>query len=561
MAYGLEKYGAKYSQKQPYFGPDVEAKAIPSPTGGWDAISPLSAMDPKYAVSLTNWVPRPGFVELRGGYNVWAQRISSTPVETLMCYRPANSAEKLFAATGGSIYDVSSYAMPVLATSGKLNARWQFVNMTPAGSNSFLLAVNGQDSYLAYNGVVWSNPTITGIVSSTFVNINLHKKRLWFIPVNSTSAWYLATDAISGTAFEFPLGSFMSKGGKLVAMATWTVDGGNGPDDQALFITSKGQVILYKGTDPASANTWALVGVFSLPPPIGNRCFISIGGELAIITTQGLIPVSQALPFDPAGVRSVALTNRIQNAMLISAQLGSSMFGWSAITFNAQTLLIMNIPQQENVTQVQYVMNLLTGAWTQFTGWNANCFETFNESLYFGDNVGNVNLAYAASLDLVTPIQADMKCAFNYFDDPGRIKNLTMLKPLLIADGTLTPTVSIDVDFADASPAAPLTIITPAGAKWDLSNWDQAQWSTGASTVNNWLSVTAIGTALATRLKVNVSGVAGSSASAAQSSVFDTGVFDTMLFDGNGAITQSGTGLVTLQLNMFEAILQFGGPI
>ena len=68
-----------------------------------------------------------------------------------------------------------------------------------------------------------------------------------------------------------------------------------------------------------------------------------------------------------------------------------------------------------NTSQVQYVQNFLNGAWTQFQGWNANCFEIFNDELYFGGNNGVVTNAYQGPADLVSPIVADMQCAFNYF--------------------------------------------------------------------------------------------------------------------------------------------------
>ena len=93
-----------------------------------------------------------------------------------------------------------------------------------------------------------------------------------------------------------------------------------------------------------------------------------------------------------------------------------------------------------------------------------------------------------------------------------------------------------------------------------MSKWDASSWSGGTITVTNWFSVNGLGTALAMRLQVNLSG-GGSSGSAAQQSVFDTGVFDTMVFDGNGATLRSGEGVPTLKLNMFEANMQFGGPI
>lgn len=562
MAYTPNKrYAALFSGKTPYLEQDVETKVVPAPTGGWDAISPLAAMEPKYAVVLDNWVTRPGWVEIRGGFNAWVQGLSSgAPVESLLVYRPPNGVERLFAAVSTRIYECSSYGIATIALSGLQNARWQYVNFTPALSSSYLLLVNGVDNYTAYDGTTWSNPSISGVSASQVIGINIHKRRVWFIRNQSTIVYFLATDAIAGAATGIDLGALMSMGGFVTAMATWTVDGGNGPDDLAVFITNKGQCIIYKGTDPNNANAWALVGVFDLPSAIGRRCFSKIGSELAIITLQGLLPISQALPFDPSSVRSVAFTNRIQNAMLMAAQNARDNFGWEVITFPGQSLILMNVPVTEGVLQHQYVMNALNGSWCRFIGWNANCMAVFNESLFFGGNDGSVNLAYAGALDLVSPIEADMKCAFNYFDQPGRVKNMSMLRPMLVADGVLTPTLSIDVDFGDISPAATVTIISPSGAVWDVSLWDGSLWAAGAAPVSNWLSVTGLGTALAIRMKVNIAGGSGGGSLQSQS-VFDTGVFDTMVFDGNGVITKSGAGVPILQAQLFEAVLNYGGPI
>lgn len=542
-----------YQEKIPYLAPDQDIKIVPAPVGGWDALSPLAAMDPKYAVTLENWVPRTGWVEIRGGYSAWAQSITDVAVETLMVYRPNTGTEVLFAASGTQIYNVSAQGVPTLSRSGFLNARFQYINFTPAGGTNYLCAVNGQNNYTVFNGTAWSDPAITGITANTIVGINAHKRRIFFIPNNSTSAYYLGTDAIQGAVTELPIGSFMTKGGYLMAMTTWTVDGGNGPDDLAVFITSKGQAIIYKGTDPTNVNLWALVGVFDLPTPISRRCFAKIGSDVALITNQGLLPLSQALPFDPSGARSVALTNRIQDAMLQAALVGSGYFGWQVLTFPQQGFVILNVPIAQNSQQMQFVMNTLTGAWCKFTGWNANCFEVFNESLFFGDNDGNVNLAYAGSLDYITPIIADMKCAFNYFEKPGRVKNATMIRPFMVVDGTLIPTIGIDVDFGDDSPVAPAIVLTPGGAIWDVSLWDVATWSTGAAPVINWLSCNGLGTALAVRMKVNLAGTS--------ISFFDEGVFDTAIFDGVQAQSQSGAGIPTLRVNVFELNIADGGPI
>ena len=193
-------------------------------------------------------------------------------------------------------------------------------------------------------------------------------------------------------------------------------------------------------------------------------------------------------------------------------------------------------------------MNALTGAWCRFTGWNANCFEIFNNDLYFGGNDGTVNLAYSGGLDLGTPIAADMQCAFNYFDDPGRIKRVTMVQPLMVAGGSITPTISVDEDFAIALATAPVSILV-GGAAWDSAHWDVDKWPAGNITVIPWLSVEAIGHALAIHMTVNIA-----TQSVNNLGEFDVGMFDTAEFD-------QGTSNIApqLQVNAFNAILEMGG--
>lgn len=545
--------------KAPFPLPDVVTKVVPAPTEGWDAISPLASMDPKRAPVLTNWVPRPGWVELRAGFTPWSWIGTDSAVETLLIYRPPGGSQKMFAAADASIFDVSTLGQHDLAVSGLTSSRWQYVNFTPAGAASVIQLCNGIDTLRQYDGTSWTIPSITGLPSglntTDIFNIYAQKRRLWYILGNgtggrSTTVAFMPTDAVSGAiAGTLDLGALWTKGGYLVSMSDWTVDGGNGPQDYAVFISSRGQVSIYSGTDPTNANAWALVGTFDLSPPISDRCFTKVGSDVAIITQQGVIPLSQALPFDPSSDRSVAITARIQNAMMEYSQQAMNNFGWQVISYPAQQLAIINVPLTTNVQQVQLVMNALTGAWCLFTGWNANNFEIFNDDLYFGGNDGTVNLAYSGGLDLATPIAADMQCAFNYFDDPGRTKRMTMVQPLMVAGGNITPTLAVDEDFAISTAEAPITILV-GGAVWDVAIWDEAVWPAGSIVVKNWQSVEAIGHALAIHMTVNVT----TTTQYVASGEFDVGQFDSAVFDqGLSNIPPQ------LQVNAFNAIMEMGG--
>lgn len=539
--------------KVQYLAPDVSTKIIPSPTDGWDAISPLAEMDPKRAPILDNWVPRPGYVELRKGYTAWA-KVSTSPTETLMVYR-SPTGETLFAASGTSIYDVSTYGTNPAVLTALSSARWQYINFTPGNGTTVIQLCNGVDTLRQWDGTVWTVPGVTGLpggrTTADIINIASQKRRIWYILKNSSIAAFMPTDAITGAiAGSQDLGALWTKGGYLVGMAAWTLDGGSGPQDYAMFLSSRGQVTIYSGTDPTNASLWNLVGTFDIAPPISRRCFLRVGSDVAIITQQGVLPISQALPFDPSADRSVAITARIQNAMATASQTAKDMFGWQLISYPNEQLAILNVPVAENSQQVQFVMNALTGAWCRFTGWNANCFEIFNDGLYWGGNTGEVNLGYVGLTDNGSPLSIDMQCAFNWFEEPGKIKRMTMIQPLLTVDGSLTMALSVDADFQTSTAVDPITFVK-SGSLWDVALWDVAVWDSGAQTYTSWLSVDVIGHALAVRSHSQIA-VANPGAL----SGFDLSVFDLGTFDGS----TNGTS-VTLRVNAFNSIIETGGVI
>lgn len=542
------------TQKVTYLAPDVTTKIIPSPTDGWDAISPLAEMDPKRAPILDNWVPRPGYCELRRGYVTYAAT-NNDPVETIMIYR-SPTVETMFAAAGTEFWDVSAGGLGTRVLTGLTSARWQYVNFTPAGANTVLQCCNGQDTLKEWDGTTWFSPNITGlpggIGTDAIININSQKRRLWYILKDSTVAAFMPTDAITGAiAGTLDLGALWTMGGYLVAMCPWTLDGGSGPQDYSLFISSKGQVSIYSGTDPTNASAWSLVGTFAVAPPISRRCLLRVGSDVAIITQQGVLPISQALPFDPSADRSVAITARIQNAMSQAAQQGKDLFGWQLIAYPNEQLSILNVPIAENFQQQQFVMNVLTGAWCRFTGWDANCFEIFANELYWGNNSGKVNKGYVADSDNGTGISFDMQCAFNWFDEPGRIKRMTMVQPLLTVNGALTLSMAVDEDFNNSTATAPISF-AEAGAKWDTSLWDTGTWDAGSKIYTDWLSVDAIGHALALRLRATITIEGSGAQSQFDIAQFDIGTFGTRIDERSEII---------MQVNAFNSILESGGVI
>lgn len=481
-------------------------KSMPAPVGGWDASTPLANMKPEYAVQLDNWDPQPGWVQLRRGFGEHATGVGAGPVNSLMAYHGVTTGDDaLFAASATDIYDVTaSGAVGAAVVSSLTSGKFQHVNFATSGGH-FLLVVNGLDDMRAFNGSSWSTPVVTDVSSSDFVTLAVHKRRLWAVLNESTKAAYLSVDSIAGAATEFELGSIFSKGGYLVAIGSWTVDSGVGIDDMAVFVSSKGQVAIYQGTNPGDANEWSLIGVFDLGAPIGRRCMLKTGGDLGLITIDGVIPLSQAIALDRGAVNRVTITARIQSAMNNAARDWGTLFGWQLLGYPRGTKAILNVPTAEGISAEQYVMNTLTGAWCRYTGIHAMCWEVFQDRLFFGGVGGKVYEGDMGALDDENPIAAEMVTAFSYYGSPGRLKQWTMIQPLIVSDGRVTPSLSMDTDFKVEPVTTPVSEIVTSGAQWDEAVWDEDEWAGAEVVVNDWASLAAIGQAGAIHMGVTVS--------------------------------------------------------
>lgn len=465
-------------------------QSIPSPVGGWNARDALGEMEPTDAVTLTNMFPGTTSVNLRFGYTQFATG-APAQVQTVMSYQGSTS-QKLFAASGTAIYNVTAGgAWPAADLSGLSNAKFQYVNITTAGG-SFIEVCNGADNVHTYNGTSWTDQgaAITGVTSSTLININVHKNRVWFCQVGTLKAWYLPTASITGAAAALDLSAFCPHGGYLMAMGTWTIDAGYGVDDHAVFITSNGDCLVYRGTDPSSATTWALVGVWWLGSPVGRRCFVKYQGDLLLITQDGVLPLSGALQSSRLNPR-VALTDKIQSATSAAVSAYGGNFGWQLIPFPQQNMLFLNVPVNASSLQEQYVMNTITGMWCNFTGWYAACWELYQDDIYFGGPTF-VGKAWNSNADAGTAIPWSALQAYNYFGSRGQTKRFSMFRPTFKLTGQPTILGNMAVDFDQTAPASQLAVVTGAGSVWDTGTWDSGVWG-GYNISRAWQGTAGVG--------------------------------------------------------------------
>jgi len=478
--------------RQPDLRPTVPntIKTVPAPVGGWNARDALAAMPATDAVVMDNFYPSTGTVDLRPGRVEWATGLSGS-VKSLMAYNSLTT-QKLFASTNTNIYDVTSSGVVGAAVSTCTSGKWEYRCFTNSGG-SFLVMVNGVDKLKVYDGTTWkdidgaSTPAITGITTSQITNINIFKRRIWFVKKDSLSAYYLAIDAFGGAATEFPLGPVFSKGGYLVAQANWTIDGGQGVDDYLISVTSEGELAVYQGTDPSSATTFALVGTYDVGKPIGKKCFTKYGGDLIYLSKQGVFALSKLLQ-SATLEKTKALSNKIDNAFKDAILNYGNVFGWSARLHPTQSAVIINVPMAEDGDSVQFVMNDITRMWCRFTGWSANVFEPFGTDIYSGTG-SKVYKNWVGTVDGTTPITG--KCQQAYLK-VGPIESVVnLIRPNLQLQGIITLQTAIDTDFSLFNTQIDESFVTYGSgySYWDSGVWDTATWSGGLTPItNNWLT-------------------------------------------------------------------------
>lgn len=482
--------------------------SVPAPIGGWNARDSLADMSPTDAVSLDNFWPLPYDVMVRQGYTQSSTGLVNQ-VNSLLVYA-GGSTQEMFAAAGSSIFDVTAGgAVGAAVVTGLSNTKIEYANISTAGGN-FMLGVNGADKLGGYNGSTWwvdgdGTHNITGLDTATCTTVNLFKNRVWFTQANTLKAWYLPTDSIAGAAAYIDMQSICSRGGELIAIGTWTIDAGYGVDDMLVCITNMGEVVVWRGTDPANVVSWSLAGVWNIGAPFSPRCMMKWGGDMLILTYDGLYPLASAVQSSRLDPR-VALTDKIFAAISQATSSYDSNFGWGMIYYAKANMLILNIPVFEGSQQQQFAMNTITKSWCNFTNINANCWAIFNDEPYFGGN-GYVGQFWNGYADDSANITGNAQQAFNYFGMRGQTKRWTMIRPTLRTNGYPTSQAVLNVDFADYDPTGQLSFNRASAGTWDTAVWDTSIWGSALNVANAWQGVNGMGYCAGVRLKVAAYGI------------------------------------------------------
>jgi hypothetical protein len=416
-----------------------------------------------------------------------------------------------------ALFDVTGVASPTVAPapaiSGLTSGYFSTTHSTNASGNVFLIAVNGTDDPRLYDGSTWtalngaSSPTLTGAAS--LASVWKHRNRLFFTQTGTMDAFYLAVNSIGGALTKLPLAGVFQRGGALLFGSTWSTDSGDGMDDRCVFVTTEGEVAIFQGANPGDINDWSIVGRYDIAKPIGKNGFCSIGGDLVIITEEGIVGLSAATTKDPTTLSVSAMTVAIEPEWRQEV-LGRRSLPWEIKKWASKGMLIVSLPATSVSQAYCFVANLQTGAWAKFTGWDTRCLAVFDDVAHFGTSDGRIMLCEFGGTDDGATYVSTAVLSFDHLNLPGFQKQVHMGRSVFLASQPFDPLLTVSTDYQIDLPPAPNTAAAPTvSGLWDVGLWDVATWDSalGVKQIKTtWGAIGRQGFAIAPQIQVTCDG-------------------------------------------------------
>lgn len=404
---------------------------LPAPLGGLNGRDALANMPREDAYFMENWFPGNSSLITRKGCSKQAYRDGGFPMESFLPYAGSNSSFLMFINGKAywlpvSYFEGGIYSPPhnlvffVEVKSGLSSIKATGTMFATGAGNQFLVGVTGADAPFSFNGTTWADLSVTGlsggIAQTGFTNVFAFKGRLYWTHPSLLGFHYTAVNSIQGGASYFDLGQQCVRGGKLQGVASFSHDSGGGMQDFIVFMTTKGEYLVYQGTDPSAATTFALVGRYFAAPPFGRKGWFNFRSDLFFITNEGVISIKDIMANGADSRTSITVK---LGSFLSNYNQNRNTWGWMGVQYPAANMLLINVPKGNSTDDgyVQFVMNTDTGAWTKFTGWDGLCFNVMENRLFFSTYSGTLQIADEGYDDDGVEIVCEVAQAFDYFED------------------------------------------------------------------------------------------------------------------------------------------------
>ena len=336
-----------------------------------------------------------------------------------------------------------------------------------------------------------------GLTTADMSYVWVYKNRLWFVQKDSQNVWYMDNvDSIGGKPDIYTLGGIYSLGGSVLWGAPWALSSGaqGGLSDQVVITSSEGEVAVFQGTHPKDGG-WVHVGAYRIGKPMGKRAHFRGGGDIAVITSVGLIPLSKAISLDVTALTPAAVSYNIQDAWR-QATMERGMEGWEAQLWPERKMAVISPPSATGrYDPILFVANTETGAWCRFTNWDARAMCVFNGQLYFGGAEGKVYKAYVSGKDDDTVYTGVYMPLYEDLDSPANIKVPKLGRAVVRGRAKINYSLNFMSDYNLKIPPAPSAVAVENSNIWGGGTWGKSVWGNPVPTTitDDWKSLAGMG--------------------------------------------------------------------
>jgi len=492
-----------------------------SPVGGLNFRDPLPLMAPTDAVTLDNFIAKGNGVKMRAGY-AGHYTGNNKQVGTFLPYQSGNFADhRLFASVVGELLDITegdSGTVTSTTIPGDSTGEWSFVNYS-LQAKKFLVAVNNGAGYWVYDPESgWAKQTIAGLPNDNLTSVSEWQNRIWVTVQGYSSAFYLGIGEVltGATAEEFDYGPMFKHGGNAQVIANWSHDSGTGPQNYQVILSTSGDAVVYKGTDPDNMDTYTLVGTWYVGNvPKGDKFFSRVSGDLYILTDMGIISMS-------ALTSGKSVENGVANPIIgkvypmLSQQMSNGLYqsNWELRILPWLDIMIITAPRRSNGQYRQAVQCMSTGQWSTFTGVPIYCSGIFDRRHYFADQNGIIYEGFNSDRDGEiagtetfassegTDVVGSILTAFNDFGAPTNLKRFLMVRPLFIGSNPPQIALNMVIDYQPKVLSISADKADLGNSLWDTAIWDEAKWVSSANPYAAWVGVEGVGYTGALQMRV-----------------------------------------------------------
>lgn len=478
---------------------------IPAPGGGLNLIdgNTVPFVPENDALELINLYPENlNKVCLRGGLQDYCDSGETVEITTLDSFRLQSGATKVIAATNNKLYEVATTTPDdITGSTTPTSDEWNTVVF-----NNRIFLMNGADTMQVYTGsgnaadaafTGGSTPSLDTLIAG-----GVYKERLYFVEENSASFWYGGSQSISGALTEFPLDSFLTRGGYLLYAGGYTNQ--TADSSAALFMaaSSEGEILFYSGSNPGDAS-WTLVARYYVGRPLGFRAFVEVDNDTWIITEQGIVPVSLLFQGGAAAAEN-AISRKINRRIQEHASFFGVSHRWRGVFWPQGKRVYILYPVTGANSRI-LVCNTETLAWCEYTYSTAGRVLdiAINAGIpYAGDDSGQIRKMEQNQNDDGEAITFKLTMPYNYFGNRQSFKRSFDVRPLIRTASGVELTLFIDTDYKRAASGGTIRTSTGTATPWG-SPWG-SPWSSGAKYLYDRYSLSGQGHSGAIRIQGSI---------------------------------------------------------